>query len=506
MQVDSFIRRCAPCIRTAVFLQLLFVLSAATLHASELMDKGIKEFRAENFEESLVIFKKARQEEPDNSVAAYYLGLACKHSGLMVDAVENFKAAVSLTPAVQDAYPELVDSLYNNNELQEARIWIAKAERENILPGRMAFLSGMVFAKEGRNAEAIAAFEKAGKLDESLSQAAYMQIAMAYAGEKKPVKAKEALKAVITVAPDTELASFAREYDAALTEALSKYKSWRFNAGVTYSYDDNIVSKPSTVIPGVIISGEKGYYAAAIFSANYSPLPMGPWSLTAAYNVYSSHYRNTNSHNLMSHSLSVTPGHSFDKSALTFPVSYNLVWLKERRYQSVTSVKPTFTIMAGPADIFQASAGFARRDLVKPAIDPNENRNGDVYSMLLGYIHPYANGAMVNFRYERTMDMTDGRNWENEGDELNLGGIYPVTGKVGLLANAGYMQQEYQKESTVFLKFRHDKIYNSSISAKTELLKDLNLTLTYGWTKAVSNIPVYDYKRNHYTAGLDYSF
>lgn len=91
MQVDSFIKRCARCIRTAVFLQLMFVLSVATLHASELMDKGIKEFRAENFEESLVIFKKARQEEPDNSVAAYYLGLAFKHGGQMVDAIENFK-------------------------------------------------------------------------------------------------------------------------------------------------------------------------------------------------------------------------------------------------------------------------------------------------------------------------------------------------------------------------------------------------------------------------------
>ncbi len=500
-------KRSLSFVKSVVFLPLfiMFIISASA-YGSDLMDRGIKEFRAENFEEALIIFKQARQEEPNNSVAAFYLGLAYKQGGQNKEAVENFKAAVTLTPAVKDAYPELVEILYNANEFKEARKWIAKAEKENILPARMVFLSGLILVKENKNSAAIDAFKKAKQLDTSMSQAADFQIAMAYAKEKKPAEAQEAFKAVIAVDPNSELASFAKEYEMAVTEAVAKFKVWRFNVGLSYNYDDNIVSKPSTSVPGVLIFGEKGYYGVGTFSVNYNPAPWGPLSLSAAYGLYSSHYRDTNTHNIMSHTVSATPGYTYQSVALTVPVSYNYVFLRERGYESVTAVKPTFTLLLSPTNIVQAGAGLAKRDIIKEAIDPNENRDGKVYSALLGYIHPFTNGAMANFRYEYTKDITDGQNWKNRGNEFNLGGVYPLTQKLSLLGNAGYLQQDYDKTSTVFLLRRHDKIYTASATAKTEVYKNLNVNLSYGWTRADSNIAVYDYKRNVYTAGLDYSF
>lgn len=67
--------------------------------ASEYLENGIKEFKAENFEEALDLFKKAREAEPGSSMAAYYLGLAYKQGGGLKEAADNFRDALRLTPA-----------------------------------------------------------------------------------------------------------------------------------------------------------------------------------------------------------------------------------------------------------------------------------------------------------------------------------------------------------------------------------------------------------------------
>ena len=66
------------------------------------LEQGIIEYRAENYEEAISIFQKIKQEQPNSSVASFYLGLTYKQTGDYKEGAKQFKDAVNLTPPVLD--------------------------------------------------------------------------------------------------------------------------------------------------------------------------------------------------------------------------------------------------------------------------------------------------------------------------------------------------------------------------------------------------------------------
>ena len=197
-----------------IFILLILCGLAANPCASEnFLEKGITEYKAENFEEALEILIKAREQEPRSPEAAYYLGLTYKQVGNYKETVVRFRDAIHLTPSVRDAYTELIEVLYATDQLKEAMDWVKRAEKEGVKPANISFLKGLILLKQGKTKGAIGAFNKAKELDSSLAQAADFQIAMAHAREKRYAEVKESLKAVISIDPASEVASFAREYE-----------------------------------------------------------------------------------------------------------------------------------------------------------------------------------------------------------------------------------------------------------------------------------------------------
>jgi len=156
---------------------LSYFLPYALCKESEYLKKGIEQYKEENYEEAVEILKKAREEDPASSTAAFFLGLAYKQVTDYPSAAVNLRDAVTLTPKIKEALVELIDVLLQLDELEEARQWIETAEKENIAPPKTAFLKGLLLKKEEKNLEAVKSFEKAKSLDKSLSQAAEFQIA-----------------------------------------------------------------------------------------------------------------------------------------------------------------------------------------------------------------------------------------------------------------------------------------------------------------------------------------
>jgi tetratricopeptide (TPR) repeat protein len=98
--------------------------------AENFLDRGIAEFKTENYEEALEFLIKAREQQPESSLAAYYLGMTYNQMGEYRKASKHLRDAIRLTPSVKEAYPELIQALSNLNELKEAKDWIARAEQE----------------------------------------------------------------------------------------------------------------------------------------------------------------------------------------------------------------------------------------------------------------------------------------------------------------------------------------------------------------------------------------
>ena len=110
-----------------VFLLLMPLGLSAADSFEDLLKKGISEYKAENYEEAVELFKMARRKQPNSSIAAFYMGLVYKQTGNYGEAKMHYRDAVNLKPHVMDAYTELIEVLYNLNELKEAKEWIEKA-------------------------------------------------------------------------------------------------------------------------------------------------------------------------------------------------------------------------------------------------------------------------------------------------------------------------------------------------------------------------------------------
>jgi tetratricopeptide (TPR) repeat protein len=389
-----------------------------SLNAAEnFLDRGMAEFKAENYEEALEFLIKAREQQPESSMAAYYLGMTYNQTGEYRKATKHLRDAIRLTPSVQEAVPEWIQALIHLNELKEAKEGIAKAEQEGVKPGQIAFLKGLVLLKEGKNSEAIDAFKKAKRMDPSLSQASDMQIAMVLTKQRRFAEAKETLKAIISVDPLSEMGTYAREYEIAFSQGLKKYKSWWASAGIAYQYDDNVLLKPNTSIPDFPISGQRDSSVVTTLGFRYAPLLSGPWFFNAQYNFYANSHADQHRVNLLYQTVSITPGYQFPKGALTLPLAYTHEWVHEDQYMAIALAKPTVSFLLLPQHIGQFSMGYMRREMLTDPPNRYENRDGNIFTVSPGYVYSFKNGrGFLMFQYEFSKDNTEGKNWENTGN------------------------------------------------------------------------------------------
>ena len=485
---------------------IMFILFTSYAQGAPL-DQGIAQYRAENFEESIPLLQEARRLDPASTVAAYYLGLARKQTGDTQAALADFRDAVTHQPIVQDAYPELIACLYDQGAYQEARTWIAQAEQAGALPAQIAFLKGMVLAGAGEGEPAMTAFRTAARLDPSLGQAATLQVAMLQAKDRHLDEARQSLKALISLNPTSELASLAREYDASFARVLASYRSWHASVGLAYLYDDNVVSKPSNDIAGIQISGEEDHGMVAKAHFDYAPLLDGGRQFGVQYDLQSTTYGSNDAFNTIVQSLALLPGKEFSWGAVTVPLSYAHVLLGQDNYLGIGTLRPTLSILTTGSQIAQLSAGYARREMFQAPLAPDEDRDGDLFSVGAGYLIPFANGeGLASLRYEFTQDNTKGSNWANQGHRGSLNLLLPVARHLKTTLSGDIYGQRYLHHNTSFDTDRDDTIFTASAGLTWQPTPSLTLSVIYGFTRAESSIGAYDYRRNTLTSGFEYSF
>jgi tetratricopeptide (TPR) repeat protein len=477
---------------------------------SSYLSRGIDQYKDEDFEEALEFLTKAREEDPASSMAAFYSGLCHKQLANFKDAAENFRAAIELKPPIKDAVVELIEVLYTIGELAEANQWVAFAEKETIKPAQTAFLKGLILLKENKNLEAIKAFEKAKDLDRSITQAADFQIANAYLKERKLSEAGESFRTVVIVDPNTDLAAFAREYEEAITERLFLEREWRFTVGLAYQYDDNVVLKPEIEIG--IPEGED-WAGIGTFGIAYVPRLPGPWTMNAEYSFYANIHQKIETHDIMSNTLTVVPGYNFKNASLNLFLSYNYTLVNDRSYLYSFSANSMISVPLNSNHIGQFSLGYSKKEFLWTEtqsgypIGPNEDRDADVFSASAGWIYLFSKGkGFLNLRYELSKEDTDGKNWDYLGNKVSANILIPLQKRLRMNLSAETFWQDYENVHTEFNVKRDDIIYTASAVLSYEIFRGASFNIQYTYIRDDSNIPIYDYKRNIYTAGIEYRF
>jgi tetratricopeptide (TPR) repeat protein len=513
------------------------VLAGATAPPEDsLLKTGIHQYQEENFEEAIEILKQARENEPDSSAAAFFLGMAYKQTMDFNNAAVHLEAAVTLLPHIREALMQLIDALYQIEKFSEAKKWIAVAEQQNISLPSVTYLKGLILAKENRNLEAIEAFEKAKNLDAEISQSADFQIALCYVRDRQLEKARERLQVTVQHDPSSDLASYARQYQDLVEKGLYLERPLRLTIGLTGGYDSNVLAKPVDAAVAGDITDEGAAVLNSSVRVDYIPKLTGPWLFNASYTFSSKlHSRHSTSHDNMANTISVSPGYNFGRSALNLLASYTNALIRTdpdlfpsgdspgyKRYMDYWTVGPAFRFMATQNHIFEIFGGYdiKRYYNQKPTSEEN-NRDSNGFRGYLSWMWFFTEGAFVNLRYDYGKENTDGAWAENDTHRFTVNTIIALLseasverfGQVSLQLSAGATLQDYKNEQPYvdtdwWIKWavRRDRTYTGSLGLTWEIHRHVSLLAQYTYTQNDSNIPANEYKRNLYLAGVELRF
>lgn len=523
--------RATTAIAALIFLATLFLgTNAGAQTAQTLFNQGLKEFNEENYEEALGYFLQARKLDPKSTSTAFFTGLTYKHMERYTEAVSHLKDAVTYTPRIKEALVELIDALYQSNDLKEADQWIAVGEKEGLQSGKLLFLKGLVRLKEGKNPEAIKAFEEAKKLDPGVTQAAELQIATAYLKEGKLKEAKDRFQIAITLDPKSDIATYAKDYNKFLEEKMEREKPWRFSFGMGYKYDTNPTAIPMGGPVADVSTGESDSAITTTFRAAYTaPFSFtGPFSLGAYYSLNSDQYLKGKM-DMINNSLTVMPGYNLSRLSFSLPVTYAHTWMKDKdtqtpwldfswgdkHYMELWSVNPTVRFMVSQNNVLELSYGYQGKRFLQPlsaGIDPaQESRNADNYSGSLAWIYFTPFKGLLNVRYSYAKENAEGVNWTYGDNKIAMSLIQPIQpifkDRLKIQLSGEYDFIEYENVNTTFGTQRRDDIYTGTASLIYEIIKNLSATVGYTYTRNKSNLDdFYGYKREITFVNLEYTF
>ncbi|MGV8058236.1 MAG: tetratricopeptide repeat protein [Smithellaceae bacterium] len=516
-------------------LSIIFNSSAFCQTQNPLMEEGIKQYQNENYEEAIDALEQVRAQDPKSSLAAFFLGMAYKQTMDYDKAAVNLESALKLKPAVKEALVEYVNVLFQLGKISEAKEWIKVAKQQNIDPANIAFLEGMILSREKDYQAAIESFEKAKSLNKNLTQTADYQIGLCYVNARKFKNAQERFKAIATYDPKSDLAAYARQYLDAVENTLFYTRPIRVTLGLTGGYDSNVVSKPRQES----IAGGTGDPGGGVISPSlrieYVPQLDGPWLFNAMYSSsanFNEHYVHTR--DSIANTFSMIPGYNFGRFSVSMLGSYTDYLLRTdsdivpdgnagyKHYQDYFTGGPIVKVMLTEKQILEVFGGYDKKNYYNQVItSENSMRDSEGFRAYLSWTWFFWNNGFVNLRYDAAKENTNGSYWDNTSNRFSGSLVLPVlpddltqkTGFIYLQLAGSFTAQDYSfpqpysaADGSSKSGRREDSIYNGSASINWDITKNWTCILQYSYTKSDSNIPVYEYTRNLYTAGIEFKF
>lgn len=524
-----------PIIIVICFFCLFLAATGYSQTKGDYLEQGIKQFSAENYDEAIDVLEKARISDPQSSAAAYYLGMAYKHTNEYDKALKHLEDAMTLSPPVKEAVSEYISVLYQLNKLDDAQKWISKAQSEKIDPANISYWEGMVLAKKNQCLEAIAAFEKAKTLNPKLAQSADYEIGLCYLMEHQLEKAKERFKATAAYDPTSDLAANSRRYQEIIEKNLFSGRPLRITLGLYGGYDSNLILKPrnEAFAPGISSPGS-GFFRPSL-RAEFAPRLNGPWLFSALYAFNATYNQNyVHSHDSMSHTVAVLPGYNFGRFSISALASFTGYLLRTdpdvipdeqanlKRYLEYGTAGTIVKILATQNNILEVFLGYDKKEYYNQRLlFAANNRDAIGPRAYMSWTWFYADKGFLSLRYDYSEDRTDGIYWDNKMHRLSGNVNVPLlpqsmTQKVGYLylqATGGCALQNYTYEQpfmdddrVIRSESRRDLIYNASIGLNWEIIKNVGFVMQYKYVRSDSNIPIYEYDDHIFTAGVEFKF
>ena len=479
----------------------------AVADAQSSLDKGIIQYQRENYDEALGFLKAAREEEPQSTRVAYYLGLTYKKMQDYLQAKFFLTQAVEGTPKIQEALLELIEVCYQLDDIESAKRWIAVAEDQGLRPGQTSFIKGLVLMKNGETEEAVRSFRDAKDLEPSLKQNADFQIGLAHLKDKSFDDAEKSFQEVIQLDPNTDIARYADEYKKALDRRREGGKPFNLSVGLFEEYDDNVILKPGDESSIGAVGNQEDWREVVTFGAELSRKFNGVFGASVRYDFYGAKQNDLHAFDVNSHTVGVAPSVYFGEHAFSVPVQYNRTWVDDDDFLSTVTVNPLVNLKLAENQLGQLGVKFQDKNYLQTPVFDAENRDAFRWAPGAGWFYFFnENKSFVNFRYEFDAENTKGTNWDYEGHRLSAALQIPFCEKWKATAAGDAYWQDFDHVNTFFNVKRSDDNTTGSVMLSYAIAPWVEWQLRYTYVDHRSDISIYQYTRNIVSTGLSAKF
>lgn len=503
----------AQAVGVFVFLLLISYLFLLPLQAQaqdkDVLDRAIALYQHQNYEEALELLKGLKAQSPQSSTVAYYLGMTYKQMQDFKEARRHLEAAATLEPVTKNAYIELIDILYQINEMDEAKIWIKLADADQVSPAQAAFFKGLVLLKEGSDPDgAIAAFDNAQRLDEALARTAKYYKALACVQSKRTKEAKYIFREFIATDPNADLSAYAEEYLDAIERAEKVMRPFHYSIGYAVQYDDNVILRPDNSALSEGISDHSDFRQVVSLQGDYNLKPAEHFLTRVSYAGSYTKQADLGFYDMLNHDISLFPAYYTDKHIIGFPMHYNHVILNDKRYLQTAGIGNLNNLLIGDNNMAQLAVQYENKSYKwKPTVSA-DSKNAQNYLGALGWFYFFDSSreGFVNFRYAFNYEEANGNNWSFYGNRLSAMSTIPLTKKIKWSLAGDFQREDFKKRDSNYDKKRYDNIYTVSNMLTLKFFKDFEFQLQHVFVDDIASIGVFKYRRNIYSIGIRYVF
>jgi len=221
------------------------------------------------------------------------------------------------------------------------------------------------------------------------------------------------------------------------------------------------------------------------------------------YALQNNNYMRLHDYSMLVHGLTTSLIGRSENGLLALPLNLSHTTLDYRDYSFQVSFKPTLTAIFNSRNLAQLSLGYTYRDMLQNNGLPANDRTANIFNLQAGYIFLFADGrGVVNLRGEGFYENTTGNEWRNRGARAGVDLLAPLSASTKLILTAEGCRQEYLDSSSG----RRDTTLVASATLNQQLTTHLYLNLQYYFTRAFSNVDLYEYQRNVITTGVELRF
>ena len=473
--------------------------AAAAFAAGTLLQQGRDQYDRQNYEEALDPLQRAYAEQKSPE-AARYLGLTYYQLLRYAQARPLLQQASAASPNDATVLSALAHVALQTGDIEAARGYLKGLQKISSNAADSYEIEGRIEMASGREAEAIAAFQRAVDLDPT--SPAGGDLLRLYAKQGDTAKARQVAEAAVAAKPDSFQAG---QFNAALSDLEATSKPLSVYLGYRYETDSNAVLEPNTpvVIPGVKDKSDQRQVLTGDLLGRYRI--GGNWEAFGEAHLYNSWHQELSQYDNFRQNYLLGLGWSGPTYGFRLPYEYTNITLDGGSYLSENRLAPGAFVRLNDATLY----GFYRyRDLsYKEDVGPSEERSGNANSLGALLLVPFHNDrGLLRVVAEGGSVATDGRNWDRDEGSIFANLSYGLTSRLSGSVGFQWDKQQYNNVHDIYLVKRDDEATTLFAALTYLITKDWEVRLQGSWVNWDSNIPAYDYDRTVGSLGITWKY